>query len=236
MSGYLSSLSVSSTHTYMSGHFQAFKIILPAFVVCLIWFASIAPTGIAAQPQMWPPRLGMVYPDLVLPNQDGKPTRLSSFKGKVILIEPIGMSCPACQAFVGGGKPKVGGFQGCNPQQGMPDFADYCASRNISLDNPDLVLVQLLLYSPSMGAPSISEAQAWDRHFSVSKHRNRVILLADSSFINNASYNMIPGFQLVDRNFILAVDAAGHAPRNNLWEELVPQLGQMLASNTPAHN
>ena len=50
----------------------------------------------------WPPKLNEPYPDLHLVDQDGKLTRLSEFKGKIILVEPIGMPCQACQAFCGG--------------------------------------------------------------------------------------------------------------------------------------
>jgi hypothetical protein len=50
----------------------------------------------------------------------------------------------------------------------------------------------------------------------------------DERFINPASYKMIPGFQLVDRAFILRADATGHTPTHNLWEDLLPMLGLAL--------
>ena len=46
----------------------------------------------------WPPKLNEPYPDLQLIDQEGAPTRLSDFKGRIILLEPIGMTCKACQA------------------------------------------------------------------------------------------------------------------------------------------
>ena len=68
----------------------------------------------------WPPKLNEPYPDLHLVDQTGSPTRLSDYKGKVILVEPIGIPCPACQAFCGGNM--VGGFQGVQPQPGLPSI------------------------------------------------------------------------------------------------------------------
>src|SRR5688572_24202884 len=53
-------------------------------------------------PTKWPPEKGQAYPDLTLIDQEGTPTRLLDFKGKVILVEIVGMSCPACVAFSGG--------------------------------------------------------------------------------------------------------------------------------------
>ncbi|MBI3928653.1 MAG: redoxin family protein [Armatimonadetes bacterium] len=45
--------------------------------------------------------VGKPYPDLKLVNQDGNTVELSRFKGQVLLVEPVGMTCPACNAFAG---------------------------------------------------------------------------------------------------------------------------------------
>jgi hypothetical protein len=44
----------------------------------------------------------------------------SSFKGIVILVEPVGMNCPACNAFSGG--IQKGGYKGTHPQNGLPSI------------------------------------------------------------------------------------------------------------------
>ena len=42
-------------------------------------------------------RFGSVpFPDLELMSDSGVVRRLSEFKGKIILVEPVGMNCPAC--------------------------------------------------------------------------------------------------------------------------------------------
>lgn len=43
-------------------------------------------------PFAWPPRVGLRYPDLQLRDPDGNEVALSSFAGKILLIEPIGMT------------------------------------------------------------------------------------------------------------------------------------------------
>ena len=60
---------------------------------------------------IWPPRVGERYPNLRLLNSRGERIALDSLAGRVILVEPIGMDCPACNAFAGGNRPGAGGFQ-----------------------------------------------------------------------------------------------------------------------------
>ncbi|MCP3915220.1 MAG: hypothetical protein GY711_06675 [bacterium] len=43
-------------------------------------------------PFAWPPTAGEAYPDLQLRDTSGEVFQLSSLKGKVLLIEPIGMT------------------------------------------------------------------------------------------------------------------------------------------------
>ena len=43
-------------------------------------------------PFSWPPVSGEAYPDLELQDFRGRPVKLSSLRGKVLLIEPIGMT------------------------------------------------------------------------------------------------------------------------------------------------
>jgi hypothetical protein len=43
-------------------------------------------------PYSWPPTVGETYPDVELRDTSGALIKLSSFRGKVLLIEPIGMT------------------------------------------------------------------------------------------------------------------------------------------------
>jgi hypothetical protein len=49
-----------------------------------------APTGTLSF--SWPPKCGERYPDLELLDHRGAPVRLSTYAGKLLLIEPIGMT------------------------------------------------------------------------------------------------------------------------------------------------
>jgi hypothetical protein len=82
------------------------------------WEPPTSPASREAANHFWPPRVGEAYPNLKLLNTSGERVEPSSFRGRVILVEPIGMDCPACNAFAGGSR--SGGFQGVRPQAGLP--------------------------------------------------------------------------------------------------------------------
>ena len=48
--------------------------------------------GSESPPFSWPPKAGETYPDVELRDTSGELVKLSSFQGKVLLIEPIGMT------------------------------------------------------------------------------------------------------------------------------------------------
>ncbi len=179
----------------------------------------------------WPPELKQPYPDLELIDQEGQLTRLSDYKGRPILIEPIGMSCPGCQAFCGAHD--YGSYGGIRPQAGLESI-DHLARKygGIDLSEGKVVHVHLLLYNLNMKAPHPKAAKAWAKHFHMDKSKGQLVLAGHPAMIGEASYNMIPGFQLIDRDFILRVDSTGHNPRHNLFRQLLPELAKQLRSGT----
>jgi hypothetical protein len=195
---------------------------------CPLQVAATTATQPGRAVVMWPPRLGEPYPDLELIDQTGQPVRLSSFKGSVILIEPVGMNCPACQSFAGAHR--LGSYEGVAPQEGLPSIEELLPkyAGGVSLSDDRIVVVQLLLYSMSMGPPTPADARQWAEHFRVDRARNHVVLAGTKELMGQASYDMIPGFHLVDRNFILRVDSTGHRPRHSLFTELLPMVPRLL--------
>jgi hypothetical protein len=196
--------------------------------------SATAATAQPGQVNTWPPRLGEPYPDLTLIDQTGEPVRLSSFKGSVILIEPVGMTCSGCQAF--SGAHRRGSFKGITPQPGLPSMEELFPrfTGGLSLSDRRIVFVQILLYSMSMDAPTPADAREWAEHFGLDRSKNHVVLAGTKDLLGQASYDMIPGFQLVDRNFVLQADSTGHNPRHNLVSHLLPMVPQLLSA--PAVN
>ncbi len=176
----------------------------------------------------WPPEVGKPYPDASLIDQEGKTVKLSSLKGSVLLIEPIGMTCAACQAF--SGAHQYGALGGVIPQKGLPSieklFPQY--TKGLSLKSRRLRFIQVLFYDMDMNPPTTRDVQEWTRHFRMNRSKNYLVLAAPQAFQSRATYNMIPGFQLVDQNFVLRADSTGHAPRHDLYRELLPMVRQLL--------
>jgi hypothetical protein len=176
----------------------------------------------------WPPRVGEPFPDLHLVTHTGQKMRLSELKGKVILIEPVGMTCPACNAFAGANR--LGGYQGITPQKGLPSIEELLPryAEGVELGDENIALVHVILYDLKMQAPKPDDAKKWYRHFGMSDYDNIYVMAADQRFIGQASYDMIPGFFLVDQDFVLRSDSTGHHPRHSLWQHLLPMVGKLL--------
>ena len=195
------------------------RVLVTALAVVL---GTALPVGCA--PPNWPPQVGQPYPDLEFVNHDGRAIRMSDFKGRVLLVEPIGMNCPACNAFAGAGR--KGGFEGVKPQGGLGSIERYLhedAGTTLGRD-----LVHLLLYDFAMGAPKLEDARMWAEHFDLTGRPNVYVVYSERDLRGDASYNLIPGFQLVDRDSILRKDSTGHHPRHNLWKELLPEVRGLL--------
>lgn len=175
----------------------------------------------------WPPRVGSYYSDLNLTDQNGEPFRLSSLQGKVILLELVAIPCKGCQSFAGAND--RGGYGGVAVQPGLDSIHKYAkrfGGVDLSRSN-NVAFVQLLLYGESMRHPTQEEVTGWAGHFGMNRSRNHIVLRGDESMVNRTSYAMIPGFHLIDRNFVLRYDSSGHRPKHDLYHELLPALGHM---------
>lgn len=194
-----------------------------ALLILLALAAPVESANVA-----WPPVPGKAYPDLSLLDGSGNVVRLSRFKGKLILLEPIGMTCPACQAFVGAHL--KGPLGKVVPQRDLESIAEYFPryAGGIELSDPRIVHVQVLFYNMSMKAPSREDVALWGRHFAEGGPGNAVVLGATPDLLGPSTYDMIPGFQLIDKNFVLRVDSTGHRPRSDLYRELLPMVPRLL--------
>lgn len=176
----------------------------------------------------WPPVVGQPYPDLKLLDHTGETVSLSSFKGKVIIVEPIGMTCSACQAFSGAhSKGSLGGIQ---PQADLKSFEEALSQHaGVGLGDSRLVFVQLILYNMSMQAPSAEDAHRWAGHFGLDGRPNCMVLAADRRMLGDASYQMVPGFHLIDQNFNFVANSTKYQRTHDLWREFLPLVGQLVS-------
>lgn len=197
----------------------------------LLIFSACEKQGVAeTKIANWPPQEGIEYPDLEMVNSSGDKVKLSSFKGKVIVIKPIGMNCPACNAWAGG--QEKGGFDGIRPQSNLESFDVYAKQRGVDLENDKIVIINLLLFNMNLKPTDSVDAKAWEEHFGFANSSNHIVLAGSDELLNSAnydaSYKMVPGFHLVDKNFILRSDASGHHPKRNLYTHLIPKITKLL--------
>lgn len=178
----------------------------------------------------WPPAVGQFYPDLVLKDQTGQVTAISDFRGKVVLVEMVGLTCRACHAFAGGNEAGTGPFRGIEPQRGLDSIESYAQGyAKVSLDHPDIVFVQLVLYGmDGRSPPTEDDAQAWAHHFGMDRHKNEVVLIGDQRFISPESRKLIPGFHLIDQNGILRAMSSNDPRHDRLHESLLPRLASLV--------
>ena len=193
--------------------------------------AEVTNSSVATPPRAgvdWPPQLDQPYPDLELINHAGQSVRMSDFKGKVIVVEYIGMTCPACQASAERMRREHTGTSSHKEGLGR--------SRIISQAQPAACLWKMTESSSfrccstacPWGAPTPEDAKDWARHFQMDRPKNHLVLAGKEELLGQASYDMIPGFQLIDKQFVLRSDSTGHRPRHNLWRELLPLVPKLL--------
>lgn len=85
-----------------------------------------------------------------------------------------------------------------------------------------------MLYGFDRQAPTVADANEWAEHFGIDQRDNHVVLVGDPRLIGPESFGMIPGLQLVDREFVLRADAAGRQAPDDMWTELWPAVGELL--------
>ena len=177
----------------------------------------------------WPPVKGKTFPEMLLSDQNGELVRLSDFAGKLIFVEYAAVPCEGCQAFAGG--KRHGGFAGFKVQRGLESIEHYAAQyAGVDLGSEDIVFVQILLYGKNVSAPTQDEVTQWAAHFEMDRTRNQIVLRGHKSMLGPQAYDLIPGFQLIDRDFVVRADSCGHHPADNLYTDVLPLLGRLAST------
>jgi hypothetical protein len=83
-----------------------------------------------------------------------------------------------------------------------------------------------------MKTPSATDARRWAAHFDFKTEQREYVFAGNDAFLNpanyKASYTMIPGFFLVDKNFVVRSDATGHRPIDSLYQYLLPMIPKLF--------
>lgn len=182
-------------------------------------------------PKTWPPKLGESFPDLTLIDQNGAKFRLSALKGKVLLIQFVNMKNPVSQAFSGANE--LGAYMGAETSSNvqvfwklLPDYA-----KGVKFPNNNVRIVQILLYSMSLGPPKAEDVQKWAEHFRLYPKDGHIVAASPYDLRGPETAQLTPGFMLVDQNFIVRGDATGTPPHQNLYQTVLPMLASLVLNS-----
>jgi hypothetical protein len=185
----------------------------------------------SADTSPWPPQVGQRYPEVEMTDQTGKVIRLSDFKGRIIVMEPISMDCTACQAW--SGAHRVGAFGPVRPQADLIELKEmFDRFAGVSFDDPRFVFVQLLYFDLKRQPTQAQHAREWAQHFGFDRSKNRLVLAGSARYrtpkYDAGTYRQVPGLQLIDEKFILRSDATGHPPRDDIYRTTLPMIGRYV--------
>lgn len=180
-------------------------------------------------PDPWPPKMNKPYPKIGLIDKDGKAFNLSDHKGKVIILNFIDMSSPVSQAQAGSGLAGPYGVTQDVDQYTEP-FADTVRKtvEDFSLPNDNVVEINVLVYAQDGAQTTVDDAANWATHFDLEQEQGVIVAIAQKDIRSEESDKIINGFQLIDQNHILRVDASGPEPKHNLKMTLIPMLPKLL--------
>ena len=72
-----------------------------------------------------------------------------------------------------------------------------------------------------MNTPTEVNAKVRAQHYQSDHSCNTYVVAPMSDIRGKASYDWVPGFYLIDQNFILQSDSTGHYPKHNLWRQIL---------------
>lgn len=176
----------------------------------------------------WTATLDQPYPELTLQDVYGRTIQFSALRGRVVLVEWVGMGCGACQAFSGAGQ--CGSFGGGYVQPGLQSLDEYSKKYGrFLLSDPRLIVLQVLVADVSgKQPPTAEEGRRWAEHFGLHKRPNTAVLIGDERFGGAVAKRLVPGFHLLDRDLVLRASSE-NGVGVDLYRELLPRTGKLMA-------
>ena len=174
----------------------------------------------------WPPKCGRQFPRFDLFDHAGSRFSFDDLRGKPTVIEFISMTCAACQAFAGGNE--FGPYGGLASQPDLLSFEKYFEQyTGFDLYSGEVNYVVVVVYNDKLQSPTARDLYNWRNHFHM-QHRDNAFIVSSSELASKESFEMIPGFMLLDRDQTVIFDSTGHKPKHNLYSELLPGVKDLL--------
>jgi hypothetical protein len=91
------------------------------------------------------------------------------------------------------------------------------------INDETIAVIQVLFFNKAMKTPTLAEAKRWAAHFDIENRANHYVLIGPAA-LRARTRSKIPGFWLVDHDFVLRCDAAGNGAPSNLYSHLLPMV------------
>lgn len=168
----------------------------------------------------WPPETGYEFPSMLFLNANGQRRSMEEFRGRMVLVEYVWMGSPVTQALSGSNQRGPFGKVPINKQfksleQYFPEY-----SGGVSIN--DVTLLQILMVDGASHEVTPETAKAWVKHFDLEAKR-RTVLIGTPALLRNEGSQLLGGFQLLDRNLVVRVDATRERSKT-LFSQLFPAL------------
>ncbi len=176
-------------------------------------------------PSVWPPEMNKEYPDFDLIDQNGRRFNLHALKGKILVVEYIDISSAVSQAQSGADTHGQFGSYDLNLDTFNMPFSDVLKKNALgSLEFPNndkAVNLKIIVYGES-GQATVDDAQNWAEHFKLSADDGYIVAVAEKDIRDDATKDMIGGYQLVDKSLRLRVNSSGLTPIHGVDMTLIP--------------
>ena len=110
----------------------------------------------------------------------------------------------------------------------MPNIIKKETQDSFTLPKDEIIVLKLILYNQDGTQPSSVDAENWANYYRLNKSDNYIVAVPAKDFRGEDTDKIVPGFQLLDRDLNLRVDAAGPAPKHNFKMSLIPLIPKLL--------
>lgn len=181
-------------------------------------------------PKPWPPAMNQTYPDYELVDHEGKQFKISDHQGKIVIIEMVDVFSPLSLAYSGAAQYGLFG-KADSFDQYAKSIGALLAEQSEgakSLPHPEVVTIKVIINGAEGGQATVNDAEKWAEFYRLSKENNVIVAVPVKDMRGKTTDGIVPGYQLLDKEMVLRVDAAGPVPKHNLEMTLVPYLSKML--------
>ncbi len=184
-------------------------------------------------PTPWPPAMNAPFPDIPLIDTNGAEFNISDFRGKVMVVEYIDMTSPVSHSYSGAKTRGPFGGSRHSFDSSVSSFEETVSRESqgtLTLPHPDLPVVKIIVYNEAGAQAKVDDALAWAGHFGFTRENNYIVCVPQKDLRDKLTDKIVPGFQLVDKEFLLRVDSAGPEPKHSLQFRLVTMIPTLLAA------